>query len=163
MQTRTLFSNESASEANWTMVSDQVMGGLSHGQMQMTEQGVNMQGSVSLENNGGFLQIQWPMSGFVDDINMQSYQGVYIEWCSHQTQELALLFKSTQLWMPWQSYRAQATASPEWQTIYLPFEAFTPYRTQTLLKPQRINKFSVLAGGQAMQVNVTVRQFGLYK
>ena len=164
MQAHTLFSNQStASQNRWKMISDQVMGGLSEGNMQITEQGVNLQGKVSLENNGGFLQIQWPITDTVKATDLQNYQGIFIEWCSQQTETLELLIKSTQLWMPWQSYRCKATATPEWQTLYMPFEQFEPYRTQTPLKPARMTKFSVLAGGKERTVNVTIRQFGLYR
>ena len=163
MQTHPLFSNDStASQTNWLMVSDQVMGGKSQGSIQMTEAGVTMQGQVSLENNGGFLQIQWPISNSVPASDLQNYRGVFIEWCAQQNETLELLLKSTQLWMPWQSYRYKANVTTQWQTIYVPFEAFEPFRTRTALKPQRITKFAVLAGGKAISVNVTIRKFGLY-
>ncbi|MBN2866596.1 MAG: CIA30 family protein [Thiotrichales bacterium] len=161
MQQHLLFSAQTP-EHHWHMVSDQVMGGVSQGHMQMTEQGVNLQGHVSLENNGGFLQIQWPMNASVDRLEIQNAQGVFLEWCSHQNETLSLLIKSDQLWMPWQSYRCSAEVTTEWQTLYVPFSAFEPYRTQTRLRPQAINKFAVLAGEHEREVNVTIRQFGLY-
>lgn len=164
MQHLILYNNQSTdTQHSWTMVSDQVMGGVSQGTMQTTENGVNLQGRVSLENNGGFLQIQWQVSNSISQTDLQNYQGIFIEWCSEQDEDLELLLKSGQLWMPWQSYRCKAAAKPEWEKLYIPFELFQPYRTQTRLNPKRINKFSVLAGGKEMDVNVTIRQFGLYK
>lgn len=161
MQQQLLFSPQT-NQTRWHMVSDQVMGGVSQGQMQLTEQGVNLQGQVSLENNGGFLQIQWPIDDMLDQLDMQNAQGFFIELCAHQNETLELLIKSSQLWMPWQSYRSAVEVTTEWQTVYVPFSAFAPYRTQTRLRPQAMTKFSVLAGGHARQVNFTIRQFGLY-
>ena len=164
MQQLTLYSTQSTDTQNgWTMVSDQVMGGVSQGIMQTTKNGVNLQGRVSLENNGGFLQVQWQVSNSISQTELQSYQGIFIEWSSQQDEDLELLLKSGQLWMPWQSYRCKAKATLEWQTLFIPFELFQPYRTKTRLNPKRINKFSVLAGGKEMDVNVTIRQFGLFK
>ncbi|WEJ61646.1 CIA30 family protein [Thiomicrorhabdus lithotrophica] len=164
MQQLTLYTNQATdTKHSWKMVSDQVMGGISQGIMQTTENGVNLQGRVSLKNNGGFLQVQWQLSNSISQTELQSYRGIFIEWCSQKNEELELLLKSAQLWMPWQSYRCKATATPEWQMLYIPFELFQPYRTQTRLNPKRINKFSVLAGGKEMDVNVTIRQFGFFK
>jgi len=163
MHSHLLFPDQTSNPQNhWRMVSDQVMGGASQGHMQMTEQGVNLQGHVSLANNGGFLQIQWPIAESVERLNLTSYQGIFIEWRSQQNETLEILLKSTQLWMPWQSYRCQANITQEWQTIYVPFSAFEPYRTQTRLRPQAINKFAVLAGGHEREVNLTIKQFGFY-
>ena len=47
MQQLTLFTSQSTdTQHGWTMVSDQVMGGVSQGKMQTTENGVNLQGRV---------------------------------------------------------------------------------------------------------------------
>jgi len=51
---------ESSPETRWRFVSDQVMGGVSQGQVNfLSESGTafaHMTGTVSLENNGGFIQ-----------------------------------------------------------------------------------------------------------
>lgn len=144
----------------WNLISDQVMGGLSQGQMQSSNEWVNMQGEVSLANNGGFLQLQTLIP---KNINAGEYQGISVEICSQQPCQLQLLIKSSQLWMPWQSYRAQINATPDWQSFYVPFTDFAPYKTRTSLNPKRITKFAVLAGGSAMDVNVSIKQLGLYR
>ena len=83
MQQLTLYSTQTNDTQNgWTMVSDQVMGGVSQGTMQTTKNGVNLQGRVSLENNGGFLQVQWQVSNSISQTDLQNYQGIFIEWCS---------------------------------------------------------------------------------
>lgn len=144
----------------WRLISDQVMGGVSLGHMQDSGSVVNMQGQVSLDNNGGFVQIQTLLPKSLDT---QNYHGIVIEVFSASPVNLQLLVKSSQLWMPWQSYRAQIEARPEWQTYHIPFSAFQPYKTQTPLNVKRVTKFAVLAGGKAMSIDVSVRKFGLYQ
>ena len=53
---------EADPQQRWTYVSDQVMGGVSQGQLQFEQQDgekyARMSGRVSTENNGGFIQIR---------------------------------------------------------------------------------------------------------
>ncbi len=151
----------SASEPSpyWNLVTDQVMGGVSNAQVQHDAEGVHLLGHVSLENNGGFIQIQLAKPA---NLRTELYQGVFIEWRSEHPEAFELLIKSSQLWMPWQSYRATALAEAEWQTLFIPFAQFTPYKTQTRLRLDKITKFSVLAGGEDKLVKLSIRQFGLY-
>lgn len=144
----------------WRVVTDQVMGGVSRAQLIQNEQGVHLEGDVSLENNGGFIQIQMARPA---DLNTALSQGIYIEWCSEHAQPFELLIKSSQLWMPWQSYRITATAFNEWQTLFIPFSEFKPYKTQTRLRVDKITKFSVLAGGENKFVKLSIKHFGLYR
>lgn len=164
MHITTLFphspNNASIQQITWRSISDQVMGGVSQGQLQSSNEIVNLQGHVSLENNGGFLQMQTVLPS---SLEMQNYQGISLHICSEFTTEIQLLIKSSQLWMPWQSYRATIHVSPEWQEFIIPFTQFQPYKTKTPLNPQRITKFAVLAGGQIMDVNISLKHFGLYQ
>ena len=154
-------SNRSQPEGSiWNLISDQVMGGVSQGVMQDSGQIVNMQGRVSLENNGGFIQLQTILP---TDLYPEQYQGVFIEVCTQTAIKLQLVIKSSQLWMPWQSYRAEVKSEPNWQTFKIPFEHFEPYKTKTRLNPKKMTKFAVLAGGQTMDINASIRQFGFYK
>lgn len=143
----------------WRVVTDQVMGGVSKAQLFHDTEGTHLVGDVSLENNGGFIQIQLDRP---KELSPELYQGVFIEWRSEHAQPFELLIKSSQLWMPWQSYRAKAMASQEWQSLFIPFQQFTPYKTQTQLRLDKITKFSVLAGGEDKFVQLSIRQFGLY-
>jgi hypothetical protein len=62
-----------ANGALWEMISDRVMGGVSHGTMTREElrgrPALHMRGKVSLENNGGFVQMALdldPHGGMID-------------------------------------------------------------------------------------------------
>lgn len=147
--------------STWNLVTDQVMGGLSTAQLKPSEVGLQLSGEVSLENHGGFIQIQHPIDR--QHCQAELFQGVYLELSAQKSQEVALLIKSSQLWMPWQSYRYTVNIGPQAALITVPFEAFQPYRTQTQLNPKRINKFAILVGGEAQTAQLTLHQFGLYR
>lgn len=148
-----------SSTASWKVVTDQVMGGQSQAEMHYADNAVQLKGQVSLANNGGFIQIQWPLK---KELNITTYTGLYVEWRASQKTAIDWVLKTSQLWLPWQSYRHSTQANSHWQTLYIPFNAFSPYRTTTRLNLKKLTKFSLLAGGQAMQVDLAVKEMGLY-
>ncbi|MBE0472493.1 MAG: CIA30 family protein [Methyloprofundus sp.] len=147
----------------WDFVSDQVMGGGSQGQV--VQQQVNgawltcLQGQVSLENNGGFIQMQFDLRA-VDDL--ADFDGVYITWRG-DAPAVAAHLKTTELRQPWQSYKNTVFPSPEWRTDYWRFEQFVPYRTGIPINLKLVTHFGLLAIGQAGPVNLCIREFGLVK
>ena len=54
--------SENIGESNWEFISDQVMGGISSGSFNILKEKnisfLRMTGKVSLENNGGFIQVR---------------------------------------------------------------------------------------------------------
>ena len=155
--------NQTPGEQAWYFVSDQVMGGVSHGEVHTyAEQGqiqTCLQGQVSLENNGGFIQMQWVLDRGVD---LSQFSGFYVDWRG-QTPALALHLKTDQLMRPWQSYRYETQVSAQWQRQYIAFTDFAPYRTDTPLDLAHVRRLAVIALGEAGAVQVCVREMGLYR
>ena len=64
----------------WSFFTDRVMGGLSEGQVTVSNQNnttcYKMTGNVTTENNGGFIQIRTLMNPL---INAKEYKGIYIK------------------------------------------------------------------------------------
>ncbi|HHT00369.1 MAG TPA: hypothetical protein ENK73_05870 [Thiomicrospira sp.] len=149
----------------WQFVSDQVMGGVSQGQVFFNTDQESpchcLTGLVSLENNGGFLQMQ-----LVDleqlNVNFGEYQGLFIEVKGNQ-HRYNLHIRTSQLWLPWQSFRQSFDVTDKWQRIFLPFDGFTAYKTFARLDAQRIKRLGILAIGEAFQANICIRSLGLYK
>ena len=56
----------SMSIEQWRTINDTVMGGMSSGEMVLTDEGLRFQGRVSLENNGGFSSVRRLVS---EDLN----------------------------------------------------------------------------------------------
>ncbi len=159
-----LFPNfsQSAGEQAWYFVSDQVMGGVSHGEVRTyAEQGqvqTCLQGEVSLENNGGFIQMQWVIDPQLD---LSQFSGIYLDWRG-QAPGVALHLKTDQLMRPWQSYRHPVAVTPQWQKHFVSFKDFAPYRTDTPLDLGHVRRLAVIALGEAGPVQVCVREMGLY-
>ena len=104
--------------ANWYDQNDTVMGGVSSSAMTYTNEGVaKFAGEVSLENNGGFAQVQYDKTGF--DLN--GYEGLELRIeGAPKTYQLRLNTDANRI-----SYSQSFQASDEWMTVQLPFKAFS--------------------------------------
>jgi len=144
---------------SWQLVTDQVMGGVSQGSMSREmvsgRLAIRMRGDVRLENNGGFIQMALdlaPDSGVVD---ASAWQGVELAVYGPE-QEYGVHLRTSDLTKPWQSYRQNFRALPQWQTIKLPFTGFNPNRTETPLDLRRLRRLGVVAIGRAFAADLAV-------
>ncbi len=144
-------------ELNWQYVDDTVMGGVSQGSVERDGEAVVLKGLVSLENQGGFIQAQALLP---QQIDYRQFSGLWVE-CEGDGHEYVMSLKTSDLWMPWQSYRTSMNIS-ERGVIYLPFEAFKPYRTASGLNVALLEKFAILAIGEARSVHLKIFNAGLY-
>lgn len=162
---RTTGDYHSTSGNEWYLVTDGVMGGVSKGQLSPdvveSRPCLRMQGDVSLDDDGGFIQMVLNLS---DDIlqNVSDYTGMVLEIYGNEEQyNLHIRTQDTSL--PWQSYRITFMAAPEWKTLYLPFAEFTPYRIDKMLDIRRIKRIGVVAIGRVFQANVCIGKVGLFR
>lgn len=158
----TLYQTESAPLQAWKLVSDQVMGGLSNGKLVRQEKyGCLcdcMSGTVSLENNGGFLQMKLPVAG--SDIPDTS-KGLFMELAgSPDTYNIHI--KTHDLIRPWQSYRLQVNLTGNWQRFVTPWAQFIAHRTDTPLQQAHITSIAIVAIGKAFVADVAVRKLGYW-
>ena len=155
----------STSGNEWYLVTDGVMGGVSKGQLSLDtiehRPCLRMQGDVSLENNGGFVQVALELS---DDIlkNIADYAGVLLEVYGND-EEYNVHLRTQDITLPWQSYRITFTAKPEWKTLYLPFAEFIPYRIDKTLDINRLKRIGLVAIGRAFRADLCIGKIGLYK
>ena len=162
---RTTADYHATSGNEWYLVTDGVMGGVSKGRLlpDVVEGRpcLRMQGDVSLDNNGGFVQMALNLS---DDIlvNVSDFAGVVLEVYGNAEQyNLHLRTQDTSL--PWQSYRITFLAAPEWKTLYLPFAEFIPYRIDKALDIWRLKRIGVVAIGREFHANVCIGKIGLFR
>jgi hypothetical protein len=148
----------------WYLVTDGVMGGMSKGRLSLAtvenRPCLRMQGNVSLENNGGFIQIALDLS---DDIlkYAQNFTGVLLEVYGNNEQ-YNLHLRTQDITLPWQSYRTTFTATPEWKTLHLPFAEFIPYRIDKALDISRLRRIGIVAIGHAFHADLCLGKIGLY-
>lgn len=148
-----------ATDTGWALVSDRVMGGVSTGTL--TREVVNgrsairMRGNVSLENNGGFLQMARDLGTAGAPVDASSWGGIRIDVLGNdQTYNLHL--RTTDLERPWESYRQSFLARSHWQTLHLPFDRFTPHRTECRFRPARLRRLGLIALGEEFEVDLAV-------
>ncbi|MGC1502825.1 MAG: CIA30 family protein [Sulfitobacter sp.] len=150
---------------NWEFVADTVMGGVSTGRIEMVEidgrQATRLTGSVSLDNNGGFVQMAFDVNTDGSPIDGSRFTGIEFDvYGSAEAYDLRL--RTDQLEKPWHSYRAAFMAKPEWQSIRIPFSAISPHRTDIPFDPASLRRIGILAIGRAFQADVALSGIRLY-
>ena len=150
---------------SWSLVTDGVMGGISQGKLSIGEIDdracLYMQGEVSLDNNGGFIQIALNLPDSMLE-NVAEYEGILLEVFGNDEQ-YSVHLRTKDLTLPWQSYRASFMARRKWQTVYLPFAEFMPYRTETALDIRRLKRIGIVAIGRVFNADLCVGKVALYK
>ena len=71
--------------------------------------------------------------------------------------------RSSDLWLPWQSYRAEFVATGQWTTVRLPFSEFAPYKTGSPLRPGRLKRIGIVAIGRDFDAEVCVTGLAWYR
>ena len=149
----------------WRLVSDGVMGGVSTGTMRSEEHegrmSVCLAGNVSTANNGGFIQLALDVdAGFA--ARAADYDGVSLKVLGNG-ERYNVHLRSSDLWLPWQSYRAEFVAGAEWTSVRLPFAGFAPYKTGSELRPQRLKRIGVVAIGRDFTADICVADLAFYR
>ncbi|WP_306258200.1 CIA30 family protein [Pararhizobium sp. IMCC21322] len=153
-------------EPEWEYVSDTVMGGVSEGGMQQEmyrgRMATVLRGAVSLENNGGFVQIAFDLRPDGTGFNASDWDGIELINCgNHELYDIRL--RTDQLSRPWQSFRTDFTAASEWRTERIPFAAFVSHKTDAIFDPSQLRRIGVLAIGRAFQAELAVAGICLYR
>jgi len=150
---------ETAIGTHWQMLSDAVMGGVSAGCMSRVivagRPTVRMQGDVSLDNNGGFIQIALDLAPNGASFDAGRFEGIAID-ASGNGEEYGLHLRTSELTRPWQSYRASFTATPGWQEFRLAFSTFVPHRTETPLNVHALRRIGIVAIGRVFNADVAI-------
>jgi hypothetical protein len=154
---------ESQPQARWSYVSDQVMGGISQGQLVFkTEEGesyAHMTGQVSTENNGGFIQFR----SSIPKGTTASASGVTLK-VRGNSQQYYIHLRSSGTLLPWQYYQASFQVTDQWQTINIPLIDFAAsgkwLRKQ--IKPSSIRSIGVAAFGRDHNADIQISEIGFY-
>ncbi len=152
-------------DLTWEYVADTVMGGVSAGGIAPAlidgRQAMRLTGRVSLDNDGGFVQMAADLRPDGSAFDASGYDGLVCTlWGDGQTYDIRL--RTTDLTRPWQSYRVAVVATPAWQTLHLPFTGFEAHRTDHAFDPQRLRRVGILSIGQAGDADVAVADLGFY-
>lgn len=109
-----------SSESRWQVVVDGVMGGLSTGEIDRTDNGIVFHGDLSLENNGGFSQIRTP----IEQGSLEGADGIEIEVRGDGRNYIFDARVANMRVMAGSYQHTFDTEDGEWTTIRLPFTDF---------------------------------------
>ncbi len=153
------------SGAHWELVADRVMGGVSSGVMRREEiagrLALRMQAEVSLEHNGGFVQIALDLARAGGPVDASRWTGIEIDVFGNG-EPYNLHLRTADVVRPWQSYRREFVAEPDWRTLRLPFASFGPHRIDTPFDPARLRRLGVVAIGRAFVADVALAGLRFY-
>ena len=141
----------------WELVSDQVMGGVSDGTLTLEEvagrTALRMTGQVSLENDGGFLQVArdiGPATGFA---------GIAVTVLGTGP-DYNLHLRTAILQRPWQSFRASFATGGGWDDLVIPFDTLTPHRTDRDFDASDLCRLGLVAIGREFHADLSLARLG---
>lgn len=151
--------------SEWQLITDQVMGGISKGELTLdnyiSRNCLRMRGDVTTENNGGFVQIALPLSE-QDDFDATDYSGIELEVAGNN-ESYNIHIRTSGLWFPWQSYRFIFQATTEWKTLRFPFAEIKPYKTNKRFQQHRLKRIGLVGIGRDFHADLCVASVKLYK
>ena len=155
----------SALGTRWRGVSDQVMGGVSQETVAYDEidgrRCLRLTGAVSLENNGGFIQMTLDLAPDGGVLDGSAFTGLrLVVWGNGEAYGAHL--RTPDNVRRWQSYRSGFKAVPEWREVRLPFSGFAPHRVEAPLDTTRLRRLGLVAIGRAFQADLAVSEVAFY-
>ncbi len=123
---------------DWEFFSDQVMGGISEGKTALKKDKnkffLRLEGTVSTENNGGFIQVRKEY-----EIKDNSYKGIRLKARGLES-EYYVHVRTKKLFLPWQYYAGKFFVSTEWKNIEIRFDDFTK---SNFYQPEKFNSSEI--------------------
>jgi hypothetical protein len=156
---------QSSLGTQWRLITDGVMGGVSSGTLGLARREgrdcLHLQGEVSLENNGGFIQVALELapSGVLD---AAGYDGVELDVYGNG-EAYNVHLKTSRVWLPWQHYRASFMAEPGWHSVRVPFSAFEGYRIGAAFEPAKLERIGIVAYGRAFTADLCIGRVAFYR
>jgi hypothetical protein len=150
---------------NWEFISDTVMGGVSSGCIAEDIVGgcdaTVLRGTVSLENNGGFIQMAFDLHQGGADVDVSAWDGIEIDaYGDGGTYDVRL--RTAQLTRPWQSFRSDFVGEPHWTKVKIPFSSLVSHRVEAVFDPTRLRRIGILAIGRERDACLAVSNIGFY-
>lgn len=157
--------NISTFGTEWRLITDQVMGGVSDGDYLFGRDDrfgyLNMKGNVSLENNGGFVQVALPLIVKSKTLDATGFSGVRF-WAKGNSEKYFVHLKNRQTKMPWQYYSAEFTVSKNWQQIEIAFEQFKPQALSSKMKIDTLSQIAIVGAKKAYKIDIYLGPIKFY-
>ena len=152
----------------WQSLTDRVMGGRSDMRAEIVQEAdsrfLRMTGRVSLENNGGFIQVRLPLRDGEELLDARDYRGIELD-VRGSAGNYFVHVRTSQNVLPWSYYAAPLPVSEQWQTVRIPFDEFSGSSMFRRGTPnlRRLQSIAIVAGTTAFEADIAVRRIGLYR
>jgi len=168
-----------SSGTEWSGFTDRVMGGISMATLVREEvEGRTsnvMKGTVSLANNGGFIQMATSLSRdpSLSSVDASQFDGVELDIlykpdddAADQEESFNVHLRNPACVRQFSSYRATFQIEPnKWHTVRLPWTAFSgngPGCDVTPFSPKELRRIGILAIGKPMKVSLALSGVKFY-
>ena len=159
-----VFTDKFSINNNWKIITDQVMGGISQGQFNYQKIGddnaIILTGSVSIKNNGGFIQIRRNL----DDINLNNVKKITII-AKGNDEKYFVHLRTTFTVLLWQYYQSSFVVQNNFKSFILPLSDFkkSGYLLPTRINPNNIKSIGIVAFGKDYNAELIVKQISFVK
>lgn len=156
------FTDAASAARDWSVFSDRVMGGISNARAGLEVVGgrraLRLAGEVSLERNGGFIQVARRVDGA--RLGAVAYTGLRLTVCGAPGSYYVHL-RTGDTRAPWQYYGAPLPVTPDWRTVELPWRAFTPEALRAPLDVRTLQRIGLVAAKTAFVADLAVSRLEL--
>ena len=149
----------------WQYISDRTMGGVSDGQAFLDQDGdllfARLVGSVSTDNNGGFIQLRSSLSFLNLNEDTKKLKGVRLHVRGND--EKYHIFIRTSIDRSYRDYFSTTfIADDKWKTVDLPFDQFTHRYSNNILEGNDLRTFAIVAYGRDFISDISVAKITFY-
>lgn len=154
---------EAGAETRWRFFTDQVMGGVSTGQVTLLSEGerrfARMTGEVSTENRGGFIQMRRDLAPG----DASGATGVRLV-VRGNGQRYFVHLRTRGARLPWQYHQAGFEAGADWTEVRVPLAAFRASGGLMAREPvpDALTSVAVVAYGRDHAAQIDVAEVGFY-
>ena len=150
----------------WRMFTDRVMGGLSSASYGFEvidgRRCLRLQGSVSLENNGGFVQVALPLEREGSFFNAGDFKGIRL-WVRGNGENYHVHLRTNQTRQPWQYFGAEFQTNGDWEEVEIPFQQFKPENFSDQLNPEKLRRIGIVAIKKEFQADIAISRLEFYR
>jgi hypothetical protein len=154
----------------WQLFSDTVMGGISQGAAYLVPAQdsedryvLRMTGDVSLENNGGFIQVRLPLVLGRRPFDAGEFEGISLK-VRGNGRKYYIHARTTATRLPWAYFYQGFETTDEWTMIQLPFADFEGENTRAKeIQTDSLVSLAIVAAKEEMLADIEVAEISFYR
>ncbi len=149
-------------QKEWEFISDQVMGGISSGKLDLInsqeESFIRLSGTVSTENNGGFIQYRSDYK-----LDNENFKGIRIK-ARGIPSKYYIHIRTNFLFLPWQYYSGEFVVTEDWKNIEISFDEFekSNFYQPSKFDSSEIKSIGFVAFGKNFDAQLDIIEAELY-